>query len=53
MQKMTLFRGQRGLGSVCALINFLSSIGNFHDFAFGLKQPEEGQLGIPFTQNNL
>lgn len=29
--------------------NFLSNIGNFHVFAFGLKQREEGedgQLGI-------
>lgn len=41
-QKITLLGGQRGRNSrfrVCVLsFNFLSNIGNFHVFAFGLKQ---------------
>lgn len=57
MKKMTVFRGQRGRNSrfrMCVLLfNFLCSIGNFHVFAFGLKQAEEGQLGIPFAWNIL
>lgn len=56
-KRITVFRVQRGRNSrfrVCVLLfNFLCSIGNFHVFAVGLKQAEEGQLGIPFTWNIL